>query len=67
MLDEVLNKTKETISIRNFDDNKILVDTDNKLADDITLENIVILMRCVIKNDSKFYQKTFSIDALLRA
>ena len=33
MLDKILDKIKETIGIANFDDTKILVDTDDKLPD----------------------------------
>ena len=29
----------------------ILIVTDNKLPDDITLKNVVILITCVIQND----------------
>ena len=36
ILDKVLEKIKEIIDIRKFDDAKILIDTDNKLPDDIT-------------------------------
>ena len=38
MLDKVLNKIKEIIGIKNFDDTKILMDADDKLPDDITLK-----------------------------
>ena len=66
MLNKVLNKTKEIINIQKFDDNKIFIDTDDKLPDHITLIN-VILMRCAIKNDVKFYSSIFSKGALLGA
>ena len=38
MANKVLDKIKEIISIENFDDTKILINTDNKLSDDITLK-----------------------------
>ena len=38
---------------------KILIDTDDKLSDDITLKNGVILVACVIKDDNKFYPQLF--------
>ena len=38
MLDKVLDKTKETIGFRKFDNTKILIDTDDKLPDYISLE-----------------------------
>ena len=37
MLDKVLDKIKETIGIVKFDDTKILIDTNDKLPDYITL------------------------------
>ena len=56
LLEKVLDKIREVIVIRKFDDTKILIDTNNKLPDDITLKNDVILMKtCVIKGGSKFY------------
>ena len=35
-LDNVLDKMKNIILIKKFDDTKILIETDNKLPDDIT-------------------------------
>ena len=55
VLDKVLDKTEEIIDIEKFDDTKTLIDTDDKLADNITLQNAVILMTCIIKDDGKFY------------
>ena len=49
MLDKVLDKIKEIISIQKIDDSRILIDTDNKLLDDITLKNVVILMTSIEK------------------
>ena len=46
MLYKVLNKTKETTDIKKFDNDKILIYKDDKLPDDITLKNVVKLMRC---------------------
>ena len=54
MLDKVLDKIKEIIGIEKFDDTKILID---KLPNEITLKNVVILIACVIKDDSKLYPK----------
>ena len=53
-LDNVLDKIK-TIVIGNFDKIRILIDTDDKLPDDITLKNAVLIMTCVIKDGDKFY------------
>ena len=44
MLNKVLDKIKETIGIVKFDGTKILIDTDDKLRDYITLKNVLILM-----------------------
>ena len=38
-LDEVLDKVKKTLSTAKFDKTKILIDTDDKLLDDIILKN----------------------------
>ena len=64
ILDKVLVKIKIRIGIGKFDDTKKLIDTDNKLADKITLKNIVILISCVIKDDDNFYPKLFLEEAL---
>ena len=42
MLNEVLDKVKEMISIEKFYDAEILIDTDDILPDDITLKKVVI-------------------------
>ena len=66
-LDKVLGKIKEIIGIEKFNDTKILIDTDDKLLDDINLKNVVILMTYVIKDDGKFYSQPFLEEALLEA
>ena len=38
VLDKVLSKIKQRIDIGNFDDNKILIETDDKLLDDKLLQ-----------------------------
>ena len=55
ILDKVLDKVKEIIGIEKFDDTKILIDTDDKFCNDITLINVVILMTCLMKNDNKIH------------
>ena len=40
-----------------------MIDTDDKLPDDITLKNVVILMTCIIKNYGKFYPQIFLEEA----
>ena len=59
MLDKVLNKIKEVIDITKFADPKILIEKDDKLPDDITIKNAVILITCVIKDNDKFYPQIF--------
>ena len=52
--DKVLDKIKG-IGIKNLDNIKILIDTDDRLPEAITLKNAVILITCVIKDaDNKF-------------
>ena len=55
MLDKVLDKVKGIITIEKFDDTKILIDTDDKLPDHIISKIVVILMKCVIKDNKEFY------------
>ena len=57
VLHKVLEKIKEKIGIEKIDDTEMLIDTDNKLPDDITLKNVLILMTCVIKYGDKFYPR----------
>ena len=38
VLDKVLDKIEEIIGIEKFEDTKILIDTDDKLPDDIALK-----------------------------
>ena len=47
----MLDKIKESIRIydKKYDDTKILIDTDDKLPDDITLKNVAILVTCIKK------------------
>ena len=52
--DKVLDKIKR-IGIEKLDSIKILIDTDDKLPDDITFKNAMILMTCIIKDSDKFY------------
>ena len=55
ILYKILDKSKNIIGIEKFDDCKILIETDDKLPDDITLKNVAILITCAIKDDDKFY------------
>ena len=65
MLNKVLNRIKEIRDIEKFDNTKILVDTDDKLPDDIIFKNVVVLlMTCVIKDYGKFYPQLFLEEAM---
>ena len=46
-LDKVLDKIKMIITIEEFNDTKILVETDDKLSDNVTLKIAVLLIRCL--------------------
>ena len=59
-------KIKEIICIEKFDDTKVLIETDDKLPDDITFKNDVILMTCVIKDDDRFYPHLFLEEEWIR-
>ena len=59
MLDKVLVKIKEIMGIEKIDDTEILIDTDDKLPDYVTLKCVVILNIRVIRHDGKFYLKIF--------
>ena len=56
MLHKVLDGIKEIISTEKFDDTKLLIDPNDKLPDDITLINVMILMTCVIQYDGKLHR-----------
>ena len=59
ILDKVLDKIKEIVGTKKFDDTKILIETVDKLPDYITLKKGVILVTCVIKDGDKFYLQLF--------
>ena len=64
ILNKVLDKIKDIIGIEKFDDTNILIDTDDKLPDYITLKNFVIIMTSVVNDDGKFYLQLFLEKAL---
>ena len=64
VLDGVLEKIKGIIGIEIFDGVKILLDTDDKLFGNSILKNVMILVSCVIKDNSKFYSQVFLEEAL---
>ena len=59
MLNKELEKIEDITGIEEFYDTNILMDTDDKLPDDVTFKNVVILMICVIKDNDKFYPQIF--------
>ena len=63
VLDKVLDKIKEIIDIKKFDDTKIFIDTDDELPGDVTLKNVVISMICVIQDGEKSYLQIFLEEA----
>ena len=65
MLNKVLDKIEEVIAIEKFDGTEMLIDTDDKLSDNITLKNAAISVTCIIKDDGKFYSHLFLEKGLL--
>ena len=54
ILDKVLYKNKKIIGIEKFGYTKILIETGDKLPDDINFRNIVVLITYGIKDDDMF-------------
>ena len=67
MLNKALDKIKKIMGIEHFDNTEISADTDDKLPDNITLKNVVILMTWGIKGNNKFYPQIFLEEAILKA
>ena len=65
MLDKALDKIKGIIGIEKIDDTKILIETNDKLPDGISLKAVALLLTCLIKNENKFYLQIFLEEALL--
>ena len=65
MLDKALDKIKGIIGIEKIDDTKILIETDDKLPDGISLKAVALLLTRLIKNENKFYLQIFLEEALL--
>ena len=63
-LNKALDKIKEIIGIQKSDDTKILIDTDDKLPDYISLKNVLIIVTSVIKNGDKLYPQLFLEETL---
>ena len=59
----ILDKIKK--NNEKFDDTNILIGTDDKLPDNITLKNVVILIIFVLKDDGKLCPQIFKKHCLL--
>lgn len=59
VLDGVLDKIKTIIGIEKIDDSKLLIVTCIKLVDQVTLNYVMILFSCPIKDADKFYLQIF--------
>ena len=66
IIDKVIDYSKEIRNIEKFQDTKILIDTDDILADVITFKNIK-LITYIITDDGKFYEQIFSEESLFVA
>ena len=64
VLNKALHQIKETIGIQKSDDTKILIDTDDKLPDYISLKNVLIIVASVIKDSDILYPQLFLEEAL---
>ena len=61
MLNNILNCYT---TLKKNDNPKIIFDTDDKLPDDVTLQNVVISLTCIIKDDGEFYRQIFLEEVL---
>ena len=61
MLNKLLDKVKEIIGIEQFDNTNILINTDDKLSDDITFKKVVILMTSYVINNMTCYKRLSKI------
>ena len=64
MLDKILDEIKDIIGTGKFDNTKILIETNDKLPDDITLKNVLTLIACIINDDDKLFLQIFLEEAL---
>ena len=64
ILDNIIDRIKEIVGIGEYDNTKILIDTDDKLLEDVPFNNVVILSKCIIKDDGKFCSQLFLEEAL---
>ena len=59
MLVKILDKVKVIMDIEKFDDTKILTDID------ITLKNVVMLIKSIVKDGDKLFPKLFLEESLV--
>ena len=59
ILVKALHMIKKIIDIEKFDYIKFFTDADDKLPDDITFKNVVMLITCVIIDGDKSYPQLF--------
>ena len=51
ILNIVLDKIKKIIGIDKFDNAEILIDTNYKLSDEFTFQNVGVIITCILKDD----------------
>ena len=61
ILNKLLDKVKEIIGIEQFDNTNILINTNDKLSDDITFKKVVILMTSYVINNMTCYKRLSKI------
>lgn len=54
---------KEITYVEKFVDTKIFIHTEDKLSDNVTLKIVMMLVACVVKDESKFYSQLFLEEA----
>ena len=59
ILGGVLDQIKMIIVIEKLDDTEILIDSDNRFTDEVSLKNVMILISFVIKDADKFFHNYF--------
>ena len=59
MLVKILDKVKVIMDIEKFDDTKILTDVD------ITLKNVAMLIKSIVKDGDKLFPKLFLEESLV--
>ena len=60
MLNEILDKINLVIAIEAFDNTNILIDTNDKLPDHISLKDVIILITCIIKDNDLYIVLNYS-------